>query len=229
MNDIKLWHFLKNVIEKNGKVALSVVTDSSESSPGRQGFKMAYSTGEIQAGTVGGGILEAKIIKLIKKGFETNTRFFVNVLHHDPDSEHEKSGLICGGTQTVVTYFLNPSDIELVNRIIEKFDKQEECVLVINQNGISLSSTSTPHKRFKFNIKNINEFEYRETYGITDTAYIIGGGHVGLAVSKIMSLLDFYVVVMDERQNVFTMEQNDYAHRKIICKFEELNQLEEFN
>ncbi len=221
MNDIKLWHFLKNVIEKNGKVALSVVTDSSESSPGRQGFKMAFTGEGKQSGTIGGGVLEAKIIRLIQEGFNTGTRSFINVLHHDPASKFEKSGLICGGTQTVVTYFLNPSDIELVNRIIEKFNKQEECVLVINQNGISLSSTSKPYKRYIFNIKNLNEYEYREIYGITDTVYIIGGGHVGFAVSKIMSLLDFYVVVMDERQNVFTMEQNNYAHRKLVCKFEE--------
>lgn len=221
MNDTGLWHFLKNVIENNGKVALSVVTDSSESSPGRQGFKMAFTDRGKQFGTIGGGVLEAKIIKLIQGGFESGKRSIVNVLHHDPKSGFEKSGLICGGTQTVVTYFLDKSEMNLIKQITDNFDRQKECVLIINQNGIFVTEAGLESKRYNFNIKNINEYEYREIYGITDTVYIVGGGHVGFAVSKIMSMLNFYVVVMDNRENVFTMEQNTYANRKVICKFED--------
>jgi len=221
MNDLELWRFINKNIETGQKVALSVVADSSDSSPGRQGFKMAFNEEGKQYGTIGGGVLEAKIIRLIRDGFLSGKRSIVNILHHDPNSSYEKSGLICGGSQTVVTYFLNKSDLDRIKQIEANLDKREECILVINQHGIAISEAEEETKRYNFKIKNINEYEYREIYGITDTVYIIGGGHVGLAVSKIMSMLGFYVIILDNRVDVFTMEENVYADKKIICKFEE--------
>ncbi len=221
MSDLKLWEFIKNEISEYNEVALSVVAGSSDSSPGRQGFKMGFSKTGKQFGTVGGGALELKIIKLITEGFQSGKRSFVNVLHHDPVSEGEKSGLICGGTQTVITYFLNESDLELVNKIIDSFEKGNRIILTITQNGIRISGNVETVDRYKFQIENINDYEYSEIYGVTDTVYVIGGGHVGLAVSRIMSSLDFYVVTIDNREDVFTMNQNVYADRKIICNFED--------
>ena len=46
--------------------------------------------------------------------------------------------------------------------------------------------------------------------------YIIGGGHCALALSKLMSEMDFYIHVYDERDALNTMQQNKYAHRKTI-------------
>jgi len=47
--------------------------------------------------------------------------------------------------------------------------------------------------------------------------YIIGGGHVGLALSRILSTLDFYVVVIDDRPDIDTLKKNSFAD-EIICK-----------
>jgi len=52
--------------------------------------------------------------------------------------------------------------------------------------------------------------------------YIAGGGHVGLAVSRIMKSIGFYVIVFDHREDVFTIEQNEYADEIIITNYEEI-------
>ncbi len=221
MNDFKLWKFIAGSLAQKKKTAIAIVTDSSDSSPGRQGFKMAYTEDGQQFGTVGGGMLEIKMIKIIKEGFANNKRSVVNILHHDPNSGAEKSGLICGGVQTIVTYFLDNSDKDLADKILESFENARESILSVSQNGIQFLPKSYWNERISFRIKNINDYEYRELYGLTDTVYIIGGGHVGLAVAKVMSMLDFYVVTIDNRPEVFTMEQNVYSDKKIICNFKD--------
>jgi xanthine dehydrogenase accessory factor len=55
-------------------------------------------------------------------------------------------------------------------------------------------------------------------------AYVAGGGHVGLAVSRVMKSIGFYVIVFDHREDVFTIEQNKYADEIIITKYEEIGE-----
>ncbi|MFT4553352.1 MAG: xanthine dehydrogenase accessory factor [Chlamydiales bacterium] len=52
-----------------------------------------------------------------------------------------------------------------------------------------------------------------------------GGGHVGLALSKVMASLDFHVTVFDHRPEVKTILENSYAHEIIITDFEEIGKI----
>ena len=58
--------------------------------------------------------------------------------------------------------------------------------------------------------------------GCPETVYVIGGGHVGLAVCQALVPLDFRIVVLDHRADVATMHQNTWAHEKITTPFTEL-------
>ncbi|TXL23441.1 hypothetical protein BMR03_02815, partial [Methylococcaceae bacterium HT2] len=60
---------------------------------------------------------------------------------------------------------------------------------------------------------------YQELIGVVKTAYIIGGGHVSLALSQVLALLDFDIVVIDLRDAVQTMQDNKFAKRKIIVPY----------
>jgi xanthine dehydrogenase accessory factor len=55
-----------------------------------------------------------------------------------------------------------------------------------------------------------------------DTIYIIGGGHVGLALSRVMATLDFRIVVFDARPDVNTFTRNRYAHEKRVLAFDQV-------
>ena len=52
--------------------------------------------------------------------------------------------------------------------------------------------------------------------------YIIGGGHVGLATSKLLNQLGFYVVVFDNRLDINTFEENNYADDKMIIDYNDV-------
>lgn len=85
----------------------------------------------------------------------------------------------------------------------------------MSYNSFDYDESQSPKDDYFFNYENDTEFLYKENIGFTDTAYIIGGGHVGLAVSQIMKFIGFYVIVFDHRNDVFTMNQNTYADEKL--------------
>ena len=68
--DLSLWHFIENKLKASQAVMLLVVTESKGSSPGRQGFKMALSEDGEMNGSIGGGIMEKKLIELARKKIE---------------------------------------------------------------------------------------------------------------------------------------------------------------
>ena len=63
MNKTTLWKFILKTISSDKKIVLLVVAESSNSSPGRQGFKMAITEDAEQFGTIGGGIMEKDMIE----------------------------------------------------------------------------------------------------------------------------------------------------------------------
>ena len=66
---------------------------------------------------------------------------------------------------------------------------------------------------------------YHEALAQRDTLYIIGGGHVSLALSQLMSLLEWRIVVFDDRPEVSTMKANHWADSKIVTPFSEVARL----
>ena len=57
-------------------------------------------------------------------------------------------------------------------------------------------------------------WHYREIIGHYNRAYIIGAGHVGLALSKVLAMLDFDISVIDDREPPDSIEPNLYARQK---------------
>ena len=224
MKNLKLWKFIYERIIKEGAIALCIVAETSESSPGKQGFKMAVSKSGEQFGTIGGGIMEANIVKDAAKLIDSDKKSTIHFLHHNPNSDLEKSGLICGGTQTLIIKILEEPDLDLIEQIVENYNHRIKCSLKINSYTIMLERDNENKNRYKFNYTAPDIYLYEEICGISETAYIIGGGHVGLAASRIMSYLDFYVINFDHRRDVFTLEKNEYANQKIICEYKDIDQ-----
>jgi len=63
---------------------------------------------------------------------------------------------------------------------------------------------------------------YQERIEPRDTLYIAGGGHVSLALSELMSLLEWRIVILDDRPEVDTLKHNRWADVKIITPFAEI-------
>ncbi|MBE0572289.1 MAG: XdhC family protein, partial [Ignavibacteriaceae bacterium] len=82
MNEATLWNFVLQTISSDKKAVLLVVAESSNSSPGRQGFKMVITQDAEQSGTIGGGIMEKDMVDYSLDLLFGNEFRLIKKLHH---------------------------------------------------------------------------------------------------------------------------------------------------
>jgi xanthine dehydrogenase accessory factor len=223
-------NFYKKLLTKlqdNQNVYLLTVVENIGSSPGRQGFKMFVSEDGFISGSIGGGIMEYQFVEKVKTDLKADK---LEVLFkrqiHQGKGKKDSSGMICSGEQTVVFHPLNTNDIPVIENIINNLEKNKKGTLELNQKGLFFSEEIL-ETHFKF--QNQEKWTFKEQIGYKEIFYIVGGGHVGLATSQIMNYLGFYVVIFDNRKDLNTLVQNEFAHEKHIVDYQEINQYIEPN
>jgi xanthine dehydrogenase accessory factor len=172
-------------------------------------------------GTIGGGIMEKDMIEYaLDLLFEKESKI-IKKLHHTDKTTFEKSGLICGGYQTIIFSVIDKTQTTLIDNILSALNEKQNNELIISPNSIEFNSTDSILPA-SFTYKTDEGWVYKEYIGLPLISYIAGGGHVGLAVSRVMKTLGFYVVVFDHREDVFTIKQNEFADEIIITKYEDI-------
>lgn len=223
MKDKKVWQFICDSLQQDIPVALLIVVASEGSSPGRAGFKMAVSMDKTMVGTIGGGIIEYKFVNqvraMLKKG---NFLPLLQRQFHKQEATTERSGMICGGMQSVVLYSCHKNDLVILLSLLESLETREGGTLHLSPSGMLFTPNQRNVENYKFIFEAANEWQYEEHIGLINTVYIIGGGHVGLALSRLLAMLDFYIVVLDERPDINTFKNNTYAHEKIIISYKNI-------
>lgn len=222
MKEIKLWEFILTQLENKNPVIFMCVLESSGSSPGRQGFKMAVTESEI-FGSIGGGIMEHKFVEMAKEKLREEQKVAQTKRQiHNKMANQNQSGMICSGEQTIFIYPVHGGESKTIKAIVACLNKNKNGLLEINSDGLFFNEKQLPEKDFSFEKKQEHSWKYEEKLGYKNFLYIIGGGHCSMALSEVMSKLDFYIHVFDERKNLNTMVQNTAAH----CK-EELKSFED--
>ncbi|KAB3540952.1 XdhC family protein [Alkaliphilus pronyensis] len=89
---------LLELIKIRKPFVLATVIEAKGSSPGKIGFKMIYTKDQELYGTVGGGLVEAKIIEEAQNALETNKS---TTLEYDLSPGNKGIGMQCGGTMKV--------------------------------------------------------------------------------------------------------------------------------
>lgn len=227
--ELELWHFVRNRLERGEPLMLLVVTESKGSSPGRQGYKMAVGTDGELSGSIGGGVMEVKLVEqsrsiLINRSSAVSD--VVDQVHraNSPDA----SGMICSGEQTVIFKRLDGRDFDTVETIIRSINGRTERYLRITgeqfdvlppKGGTQSDSDSssvppeggTQNDGYCFERKDEAGFVYRELIGEKNDLYIVGGGHCSLALSELMSRMDFHIRIFDDRPDLNTIAKNGSA------------------
>src|SRR5690349_20881014 len=103
MRDLKLWKFILEKLEHRQQVMLMCVVESTGSSPGRKGFKMAVAPDEM-CGSIGGGIMEHKFVEMARNRLLLNDDPLLKKQFHRKSEAQNQSGMICSGEQTVLMY-----------------------------------------------------------------------------------------------------------------------------
>lgn len=215
---MKFWKDVLTHLERGEDICLLYVVDSVGSSPGRQAFKMFVAESGYMNGSVGGGFMEHKLVELAKSKLKLGERNpFLKQQIHRKEAAKNKSGMICSGEQTIAFYF--PEDVELVRKVAAAKDK----VLMLTENGISLLPGNSGLLKSDFVTENDGSWCYREKLNYQDEIFIVGGGHVGFALSQTMHLLGFKVTVIDDRDNLNTMEENTFASQKVVVDYDQID------
>jgi len=255
--EFELWHFIAARLKKNQSVMLLVVAESSGSSPGRQGYKMAVGSDGELCGSIGGGVMEVNLVEQSQamlseppaaaaglkssppyEGGVAESRggsFLVPQIHqkNSPNS----SGMICSGKQTVIFGLLTPQDSETVGAIVKALTIRGLTFLKITPEELSAASPKggtpntppkkkIPNENFRFEKRSNGQFIYTEKLGHKNNLYIVGGGHCALALSELMSRMDFHISLFDDRPELNTIDKNRFAHHiEIIDNYERIGDL----
>ena len=224
---MEVWSFIREELSDNKKVILIVVVERNGSSPGIVGFKMAVSETGSMKGSIGGGVMEYNMVELAKKELKkTDIKPFIKKQIHNADAGSEKSGLICSGEQTHAFVPIDKSNYKSINEIVIKLDIGDNGALQINPSGLTFNENQTINE-IVFDDSFEKEWLYKEQIGLKNTLYIFGAGHVSLPVSEVFRLLDFKVVLLDDRKDLSTFENNMFAHRKKIIDYKNIGKIVE--
>ncbi|MBL7978540.1 MAG: XdhC family protein [Bacteroidetes Order II. Incertae sedis bacterium] len=209
------WKKVAEELSRRQVVQLMVVVQSSGSSPGRAGFKMAV-TKETLWGSIGGGIMEMNMVAEARKRLDAAevTTILRKQVHRK--NAPEASGMICSGEQMIVFMSLFHKDLLVVNKILNCFQYQNTG-LRITPTGLHLvAKTSVLTSEFD---RSADGFTYTERLDQRPQLFLIGGGHCGLALSELMAKLGFCVRLFDNRPHLNTIAANHFTEEVTILDY----------
>jgi xanthine dehydrogenase accessory factor len=220
------WQFIYNNVQQHTGVIMLYVLESAGSSPGRQGFMMAVNVNGEMSGSIGGGVMEHKFVEMAKSKLQQSVQ--EHSLHrqfHDKVAVKNQSGMICSGEQTIFIYTIQQKDSLHISGIIDSVQQNKNGIIELTPKGIGFSNTMT-EQNFLYEKFDEDNFLYKEKTGCHNHLYIIGGGHCSLAFSQLMSTMDFYIHVYDERDGLNTLSENNFVHeRKVVKGYSDLKEL----
>ncbi len=224
MNEENYWKTTLEELNQGNSVVLVVIIERIGSAPNIPGAKM-FVTQDDAKGTVGGGNSEYILLNharnLLKGG--TTKAETVN-LEHSETAEEDSSGMICSGSQRFALVYLGKENIKHIQQIINSIADAKPGVLTINEQGLSFESEKILTED-RFYTEEETKWSYQENIGMQNKLFIIGGGHVALALSRVMGTLGFHITVIDDRENLPTMLNNTYAHKKIVESYENIEEI----
>jgi len=215
LGGLEVWKFIQQKLATGKKIMLLYVLQSEGSSPGRQGFKMAVASDDEFCGTIGGGIMEHKLVEKAKMMLKQNeTVVSLQHQYHDKEKTKDQSGMICSGSQLNAFVPLSISDSETIEKIIASSNKS----IQLSAKGLQLSDEPATGLQYKTD----TDWLYSEAINHQPVIHIIGGGHVGLALSELMNYLGFYIKLYDDRPELNTIAANSFADEKHIVAYENI-------
>ena len=205
-------HGLANL--KDGERAVLVlVVEHSGSVPGVTGPLVVVSEKGV-AGTIGGGGAEKALVDRarVHDGEPLLVRF-----RHTPS----EGGTLCSGLQVFAIILLSQNDVKELQTLVDTLDAHQTGTIELSPEGLRFHPGEAEQHVFSHDE---TSWSYRGPIGLRDTLYIIGGGHVCLALSRVMATLPFRIVVLDNREDLPTMAANRWAHEQHVVDFDRVGE-----
>ncbi len=182
-----LLHLALQELDQGRKTVLAVITAAQGSTPRSTGAAMLVGETGLLSGTIGGGTLEYQCTQL---AFAPDSP----LMDFSLDNHHAAElGMVCGGSAQVL--FVPLTDREL---LLQAQTQQDSTLLLPLDGGAPFLSPEvwlTPTRVSQQN---------RELLCIPlaepGRIFLFGGGHVSLALSRILDVLEYPYLVIDDRE-----------------------------
>jgi xanthine dehydrogenase accessory factor len=220
-------------------LALAIILKSSGSTPREAGSSMLIRADGSIVGTVGGGVMEAHILRaagrVIKNGASELTEYVLE------ETGAAAIGAVCGGRATILVDFYAPEQwsIAYFERLLKAAESDERSYMAValprtgplaprnsclvsggalfGAEGLDADAVSYLSRSDCFSASVI-KLETCDVYlfpvGTDGTVYIFGAGHCGEKLAHIAHTVGFVTVVIDDR--------SEFANRDRIPDADEL-------
>ncbi len=233
---------LVDVVRRGEPVASTLLVETRGSTPQKAGAAMLVFPDGSQAGTLGGGCVEAEVKRRALRLLDDGER---EILSFQLDSDYGwDDGLICGGRMRMLVDPLRPGDdlsyVHLLGELADSGAGYTEAIVLDAEN-----SGGTVADRFLIGdsgeilasrgrgpipeglIANLRPASMRSRpYVAGGISYlprlqrcrllIVGGGHVGQKVAELAAQADFDIWVVDDREQYCNPERFPQASRLIV-------------
>lgn len=217
------------------------------SAPRAAGAKMIIAAGGTKEGTVGGGILEARIIEKAQSAFLNHQS---QIIAFDlTGADVADTTMICGGRTEVLIDFIkpDPANIALYEGRLRALENEEPGYYLTVIHGSEDHIHSTEHHLLSIKQASVAKqflppdivqqvqqlsdkkeiidivsgdgfFVVAEKLEITKTAYFFGAGHVVLCTAAFAAQVGFRVVVIDDREEFANPRRYPHAAKTMVIK-----------
>lgn len=219
-------------LSRDEELALATVTARSGSAPRGAGARMIVGREGRIFGTVGGGLIEGQTELLCARALEEK-RGFLQEFSLTADGE-DSIGMVCGGSVTVMVQYLTRENTPALTEAMEPCGGDGWLMSRLDENGagglepLSMEDSTKKYPllgdptcdKIFFPVEGGHVFAQGLSSG--GTVYVFGGGHVARALSSLLAQMDFFHVVMDDREEFTRLEDFPNAKRVICGDFSKL-------
>ncbi len=174
-------------LARGRKAVLCTVVDAQGSTPRGRGAAMVVGETGLLAGTVGGGELEYRCIQMAPAPEKPLMEFSLD------NTQAAALGMVCGGRARVL--FTDLEDAALLEAALERLRNLRDAWLELPLDGdsptLADAGAAEPECR---------EGLLRLPLAQSGRIFLFGGGHVALALSKVLDILGYPYLVLDDRE-----------------------------
>lgn len=227
-------------------ISVATIISATGSTPLTSGSRMVICQDGRTSGTIGGGGVEADVIRKALELFVSKDAVIVSYNLNNPSAKNQLD-LICGGSMEVLIEYVTSSvdNIEMYRRLLEGMQTSSHLLwvgrLFRDQNSYRLERslqvadgqwggtfTVSPQlakalagcsvKPNATALQSVGDQEFIiESIVPRKTVYLVGGGHISKAVAELLRHLEFRTIVIDDRPEFADSERFPFADSVLVC------------
>jgi xanthine dehydrogenase accessory factor len=229
-----IFHRIAGLLAGGESLVLATIVSRSGSAPRAVGSRMLVRQDGSIVGTIGGGILEARVQNLAREVFGHGQAVLKKYVLTAQDAS--QMGMVCGGVVQTLVQFLDasqPDNLELYRDIVASLETRQRAWLITALPAIFDVPQSTAQYLLKNEGTIVGNLDQQAVQALTaqasagqpevisyqgkeylvealcheGTVYIFGAGHVSQQLAPLATLVGFSTVVLDDRQEFANRER----------------------